>query len=76
MRKRLATVLIAVLASMSLAVGASAHSAHPCNDSGDPGNSDYAKHHISVLAKAGGMGNDGHKPGAHQRFSLCLGVHD
>lgn len=54
---------------MALAVGASAHSALPCN-------SDYAKHHIVALAKDGALGNNGHKPGTHQGFSLCLGVHD
>ncbi len=76
MRRRLATIIVAVVATMTLAVGASAHSAPPCNDSGDPGNSDYAKHHISALAKTGGLGVDGHIPGTHQGFSLCLGVHD
>lgn len=76
MRRRLATVLVAVMATMALAVGASAHSAPPCNDSGEPGNSDYAKHHIVALAKDGALGNNGHKPGTHQGFSLCLGVHD
>lgn len=76
MRRRLATILVAVMTTMTLALGASAHSAPPCNDSGDPGNSDYAKHHISALAKVGGLGADGHIPGTHRGFSLCLGVHD
>lgn len=75
MKRRLAVILVAVMASMTLALGASAHSAPPCNDSGEPGNSDYAKHHIVALANDGALGNDGHKPGSHQGFSLCLGVH-
>lgn len=76
MRRRIATVLIAVMATMAVPVGALAHSAPPCNDSGDPGNSDYARHHISALAKEGALGNGGHIPGSHQGFSLCLGVHN
>lgn len=76
MRRRIATVLFAVMATMALSVGALAHSAPPCNDSGDPGNSDYARHHISALAKEGALGNGGHIPGSHQGFSLCLGVHN
>ena len=76
MRTRLLIVVIAVIAMMSLTLGALAHSAPPCNDSGEPGNSDYAKHHIVALAKDGALGNGGHKPGAHQGFSLCLGVHN
>ena len=48
------------------------HSAPPCNGDGR----DYAEHHIVPLATAGKLGNGGHKPGGHQGFSLCLGVHD
>lgn len=76
MRKRIVTVVTAVVASMALSLGALAHDAPPCNDSGDPGNSDYAKHHISALAKVGALGAGGHIPGSHQGFSLCLGVHN
>lgn len=74
------SVTVAVLGSALVpALGGSAnvqaHSAPPCNNSGDPGNSDYAQHHIVALATEGGLGNDGHKPGTHMGFSLCLGVH-
>jgi hypothetical protein len=72
MRKRIAVATVAVLATMTLAMGASAHSAPPCNDSGDPGHSDYAQHHIVVLAKAGSLGHGGHIPGDHQGYSGCL----
>ena len=51
--------------------GASAHEAGPCNASGEPGNSDYAQHHIVALAHEGHLGNGGHKPGTHAGFSLC-----
>ncbi len=47
------------------------HNVGPCNESGEPGNSDYAQHHIVPLAKSGGLGDGGHKPGSHQGFSAC-----
>ena len=75
MRKLLIVILVLIVA-LVVAVPVFAHSAPPCNDSGEPGNSDYAKHHIKPLATSGGMGNDGHKPGGHQGYSLCLGVHE
>ncbi|CAN5869534.1 MAG: hypothetical protein M3520_13380 [Actinomycetota bacterium] len=71
----LAPLMAAVLA-LGAAGPASAHSAAPCDDSGGPGNSDYAQHHIVALAHQGALGNGGHKPGSHGGFSLCLGVHD
>lgn len=49
------------------ASSASAHSALPCNDSGEPGNSDYALHHIVPATP-------GHVPGTHGGYSLCLGT--
>ena len=70
--RRIALVMaLALVLVMAFATVASAHGAPPCNDSGEPGNSDYAQHHISFLAKEGGLGNDGHKPGSHRGFSLC-----
>lgn len=75
MRRRITTFAVALLTVLAMAMGASAHSAPPCNDSGEPGNSDYAQHHIRALALQQGLGNEGHKPGAHQGYSLCLGVH-
>lgn len=62
--------------ALASAVPAAAHSAPPCNDSGEPGHSDYATHHIVALAEVGGVGDGGHKPGSHRGYSLCLGVHD
>jgi hypothetical protein len=73
--RRLLIVLLVLLIALVSVVPVFAHGAPPCNDSGEPGNSDYAKHHISFLAKQGLLGNDGHVPGSHQGFSLCLGVH-
>ena len=69
MKRTLATVAIALTALFGAATAASAHAAPPCNDSGEPGNSDYARHHI-VPATA----NGDHVPGTHGGFSLCLGT--
>ncbi len=71
MRRRLAVIIVTVMATMSLAMGASAdHNVGPCNDSGEPGNSDYAQHHI-VPAD---LGAGAHIPGSHGGFSVCLGT--
>jgi hypothetical protein len=61
----LSTITIFALAGFG---GALAHTAHPC--AGGDGES-YAQHHIVPLAKAGMLGNGGHKPGSHGGFSLC-----
>jgi hypothetical protein len=70
-----ATVAISTLGATLGAAPASAHSAAPCDDSGEPGNSDYAAHHIVALAHDQALGDGGHKPGSHAGFSLCLDVH-
>ena len=77
--KRKLLVLVLVLAIALVAViPAFAHGAPPCNDSGEPGNSDYAQHHIGFLAQNGDLGkvdHDGdgiaHTPGVHKGFSVC-----
>ncbi len=65
-------VLVAVLAMLLLALAPAAlgHNVGPCNNSGEPGNSDYAQHHI-VPAD---LGAGGHIPGSHGGFSVCLGT--
>ena len=71
MRRRLAVIIVTVMATMTLSIGASAaHNVGPCNDSGEPGNSDYAQHHI-VPAD---LGAGGHIPGSHGGYSVCLGT--
>ena len=78
MKKKLFIVLLVIaLASVSV-VPAFAHGAPPCADSGEPGNSDYAQHHIRFMAQNGDLGkvdHDGdgvaHTPGAHRGYSLC-----
>ena len=78
MKQKLMVVVLVLVIALVAVVPAFAHTAPPCNDTdgdGSPSGAEYAAHHISALAKIGGLGNDGHKPGAHQGFSLCLGVH-
>jgi len=71
--KRTVALFVGVLMSFALAMPASADLLGPCN--GDPpSGANYAKHHISAFAKAGMLGNDAHKPGTHQGFSLCVDV--
>jgi hypothetical protein len=78
MKRNLLIVLLILVISLVAVVPAFAHGAPPCNDSGDPGHSDYAKHHITFLAHNGDLGqvdHDGdgvsHVPGSHQGYSLC-----
>jgi hypothetical protein len=72
--------LIAMLAAAALAVMSAlpaAADATPCNDTGGDGSAsgfEYAQFHVSALAHEGLIGHV-HKPGEHQGFSLCLGVH-
>lgn len=70
----LVLVILAVLAPLALA-----HQAGPCNDSGAPGNSDFAEHHIVPFAQDGDLGatdrdGDGiqHVPGSHRGYSACV----
>jgi hypothetical protein len=73
--------LIGLIAALALTVGVVASAsaqADPCNDTnadGSPSGFEFAQYHISALAQEGMLGNGGHKPGEHQGFSLCLGVH-
>jgi hypothetical protein len=74
MKKIIATVASTAAFTAALTLGAAtagAHTAGPCGNDG-PGNSGYATHHIVPNAKAGALGNGGHKPGAHRGFSVCL----
>ena len=60
MTRKLAIVAASVFVFLTLSIGpASAHSAPPCNDSGEPGNSDYAQHHIVPLAQEQGLAMEG-----------------
>lgn len=69
---RMLVLALAVLAALALAAPVFAdHNAGPCNDSGGPGHSDYAQHHIVPLAQAGEVGGGGHVPGSHGGMSAC-----
>jgi hypothetical protein len=76
---RKTALLLAATATVALTLGtagsAAAHDGGPCNESGGPGHSDYAAHHIVAAAHDGALGSGGHKPGTHMGYSACLGVH-
>jgi hypothetical protein len=71
-RKIIAALVLATMSPLMFVAPASAHNAGPCNESGEPGNSDFAQHHIVPVAQAGGLGAGGHIPGAHQGYSTCV----
>lgn len=75
MKRKLAITLVSAFAFSAVTVtpALADHNVGPCNDAPEPGNSSYAAHHIVPVAKAGGMGADGHVPGSHQGYSICLG---
>ena len=72
--RRTVALFVGVLMSFALAMPASAHLAGPCNGDEPFTGANYAKHHISAFAKAGLLGNDGHKPGTHRGVSVCVDV--
>jgi hypothetical protein len=61
-------VLVILLMVLMIPTALADHNVGPCNDSAEPGNSDYAQHHIVPAT----LGNDAHKPGSHRGFSLCI----
>ena len=75
MRKVIIVILVLLIALVAVVPVFAEAPVGPCTDSDGPGNSGYGRHHISFLAKLGALGNGGHKPGTHQGFSACLGVH-
>lgn len=75
MRKGLAALVAASALTLATVGAASAHITGPCGPDEDFTGAEYAEHHISAMAQEGLLGNGGHKPGSHQGYSLCLGVH-
>ena len=70
MKKRIVIFIAVAMLVLAYALPASAaDSTGPCN--GEKTGREYAEHHISAFAKAGNLGNDGHKPGSHKGFSVC-----
>ena len=74
MLRKLFLIALVVIIALVVVLPAAAHNAGPCNDAngdGSPSGREYAQHHISFLAKSGGMGANGHVPGTHHGFSIC-----
>jgi hypothetical protein len=75
---RVSITIILLALSVVVAPMVSAHTAGPCNESGEAGNSDYARHHVRPMAQSGDVGatdHDGdgmsHTPGTHAGYSAC-----
>jgi hypothetical protein len=62
-------------ALIALAGAAPASAVCPAAPGGDPGRSEYAQSHITVLAHAGVLGHE-HKPGTHRGASDCRALND
>lgn len=71
MKRTLMVLLLVLILALVSAFPAFAHNAGPCNDTGEPGNSDYAQHHIVPMAQAGLIGSV-HVPGDHMGYSVCV----
>ena len=76
MRKFLAVLIATAALFLASAAAVSAHPTGPCGTGEEESWSgrDYATHHIVEFAHAGLLGQ-AHKPGDHNGFSACLGVH-
>jgi hypothetical protein len=74
MRKKIAYALaVSAVSVMTFSAPAFAHQAGtPCvEEDTDPGNSEFAQHHVVPAAQEGELGEGGHKPGEHRGFSAC-----
>jgi hypothetical protein len=72
MRKRLAVLASGLLMVLASAGSGAAHNAGPCGDAGEPGNSDFAQHHIVAMAHEEPGTVAEHNPGTtHQGYSAC-----
>ena len=64
MRKTTLHLIVALLLALGLATSAAAHNAGPCNESPEPGHSEFAQHHVVPATP-------GHVPGTHRGMSAC-----
>ncbi len=75
MRRLLLLLTVAVvMAAMMVAsaMPAFAHDAGPCEQTDEPGHSEYAQHHVVPTAgHEDPTGQTNHYPGVHQGFSFC-----
>lgn len=70
MKRTIISLVIAMMLIMAMVGTALAgHNGGPCNDNGEPGNSDYAQHNIVPLATTGNLGDN--IPGTINGFSVC-----
>jgi hypothetical protein len=72
---RKVVLAVATGALIALAGAAPASAVCPAAPGGEPGRSEYAQSHITVLAHAGVLGHE-HKPGTHLGASDCRALND
>lgn len=73
MRRTVSAALLVIAMALATAVPAlAADAGGPCSTA-HPGNSGYARNHITVLAHSGMLGKE-HKPGEHRGFAGLCGV--
>ncbi len=66
-RVRRVAVVLALVTALMMAFAPAGNAQLPFCSSG----ADFGEFH-STLARAGGVGGEGHKPGVHQGFSVCV----
>ena len=72
MRTRSVMFGISVLAALALAApGAADHNVGPCNTQAEPGQSEFARHHVVPVSQSGMPASERHHPGMHRGFSFC-----
>ncbi len=74
MRRILLLLTVAlVMAAMMVAsaMPAFAHNAGPCFEGGEPGHSEFARHHVVPVSQSGVPGSERHVPGEHRGYSAC-----
>jgi hypothetical protein len=75
MKRTVIALALATLLALAATASTAAHG--PCDDvngDGSPSGQEYGQSHVSSHTPHG-IGVEGHNPGTHQGFSLCLGVH-
>jgi hypothetical protein len=80
MKRRIVYILSASVVAVLMATApafAQPHAGHECEAPNHPGHTEYAEHHIVLLAQQQALGagqENGHVPGFHQGFAGLCGV--
>ena len=72
-RKFVSALAVSAVSAPMVGAPAFAHQA-PSEETAGPRHSEFAQHHVVPLAKEGGLGAGGHKPGEHHGYAGLCGV--